>query len=38
MQGLNVVIPAMDDALLKDSIKELKQAFPKQEVGMASVQ
>lgn len=36
-QGLNIVMVAVDDALLKDSVAQLKAQFPKQEVGRGSV-
>jgi hypothetical protein len=35
-QGLNVVIAAVDDQLLKQSVQELKSAFPKQQVTPSS--
>jgi hypothetical protein len=37
LQGLNVVIVAMEDTLLTDSVKELQKAFPKQQVPALNV-
>ncbi|EWM24489.1 short-chain dehydrogenase reductase [Nannochloropsis gaditana] len=37
MQGLNVCVVSMDDDLLKNTVKELQSAFPKQEFRAVGV-